>query len=110
MPPFTHNRCALQYNSAGGDSAVVFCYNLALYVTANYLPHAPLPAGAQALVRGSTVWRLRGLDPRANCGVRVAGTMDDSESRYTGAYLMDVGLIWPTNTPFDSRVLILQRR
>ncbi len=66
VSPFNHNRCALQYNSVNKDSAVVFCYNLTLYVTANYDQSAPLSGGAQSLNQGSTVLKLQGLDASKN--------------------------------------------
>lgn len=109
VSPFENNRCALQYNSNNKDSAVVLCYNLALYVTASYSKDVPINGGAQFLDQGSTVLKLQGLDPKINYRIKTAGDEKDRGEIYTGDYLMNVGIVWPTRTPFDSRILLISK-
>jgi alpha-galactosidase len=109
VSPFTNNRCALQYNSQDNDSSVVFFYNLALYVTANYSKVPELFGGAQYLNQGSTVLKLKGLIPGKRYKIQEAGDDKSKGEVYSGDYLMNVGIEWPVKAPFESRIMLVNK-
>lgn len=75
VSPFYNNRCALQYNAEDKKSAVLFCYNMV-----KYLP------GSQLIDRGSTILKLRGLDPKQQYRVKKAGDIKDKGTVYKGDF------------------------
>ncbi|WP_026309788.1 alpha-galactosidase [Niabella aurantiaca] len=107
VSPFENNRSALQY--AKGDTSVLFCYNLALYVTANYDRSVDLTGGAQQLDQGSTQLKLKGLDPAGQYRISVAGNAAAKVPVYNGDYLMNVGISWPLKRPFESQIFLIHK-
>ena len=97
VSPFEHNRCALQYNSPDSNSSVLFCYNLA-----EYLP------GSQIIDRGSTVLKLKSLDPQKRYRLKRAGVEKDEGIIYPGAMLMNTGIVWPLKNSFESAIFLLE--
>lgn len=104
VSPFEHNRCALQYNSHDKDSSVIFCYNLAIYVSDGYVKTAPL-RGAQFSDRGSDILKLQGLDARKEYLVKKTEDPNDNGTVYTGDFLMSIGIGWPLRNSFESTIL-----
>ncbi len=97
VSPFETDRSAVQYVADDKSAAVVFCYNLA-----GYLP------GSQYADRGSSVLKLRGLDPGRQYTVRDSSG-DAVISVCKGDLLMNVGLAWPAGTePYKSRIILIQ--
>ena len=97
--PFEENRSAIQYVNDAKSEAVLFCYNMA-----HYLPSSKLDT------RGSQVIRLRGLDREKSYRIHREGmeaSKQDTNS-YTGAYLEDIGLAWPTYGSFKSVILTIK--
>ncbi|MBZ4190906.1 alpha-galactosidase [Niabella sp. 3A5MI-3] len=107
VSPYVHNRCALQYNSGDKNAAAVFCYNLAVYVSGGYSKTADLK-GAQYIDNGSTVLKLKGLDPAKQYRIRKLGITDDDGAVYSGSFLMDAGIQWPVKNSFESQVLLAE--
>ncbi|QEC54397.1 alpha-galactosidase [Flavisolibacter ginsenosidimutans] len=106
VSPFEHNRCSLQYTSENSDSAVLFCYNLAIYESGGYNKAAYL-TGAQFADKGSTTLKLRGLDSSKQYRIRKAGDEADKGAAYSGDYLMNIGMEWPVKNSFESAVFLL---
>ena len=97
VSPFEHNRCALQYSSKDSSSAVLFCYNLAEY----------LPA-SQVIDRGSTILKLKSLDPDKHYKLQRAGDEKDDGIVYPGSLLLNTGIAWPLKKSFESAIFILK--
>jgi len=98
VSPFEHNRCALQYNTADKKQSVLFCYNMA-----TYLP------GSQLIDRGSSILKLKGLNPDKQYLVKNSADSKDKGSAYSGRFLMDIGLGWPVKNAYDSRILLINQ-
>lgn len=107
VSPFEHNRSALQYNNKNNDSAVLFCYNLGLYVSSGYVKSAPLKGG-QFNDRGSSTLKLKGLNTDKKYRITKTGDPNDNGTVYSGGFLMDVGINWPLKTSFESGIYILK--
>ncbi|MCD2422659.1 alpha-galactosidase [Niabella pedocola] len=107
VSPYEHNRCALQYNSTDKKAATVFCYNLAAYVSGGYSKTADLK-GAQYIDNGSTVLKLKGLDPDRQYRVKNAEAADDKGTVYPGNFLMEAGIQWPVKNSFESQILLIE--
>ena len=106
ISPFENNRTALQYNSESGEESVVFCYNMAIYVSSGYVKTAPL-RGAQFNDRGSSILKLKGLVANKNYTVKKAGDANDIGKVYPGDFLMNVGIEWPVKNSFESMILLV---
>lgn len=98
VSPFENNRCALQYNAEDRKSAVLFCYNMV-----KYLP------GSQLIDRGSSILKLRGLDPEQQYLVKKAGDPQDKGTIYEGDFLMNIGINWPVKESFTSQIMLVDR-
>lgn len=98
VSPFEVNRCALQYNAEDDSSAVLLCYNMAGYL-----------AGSQLTDRGSTVLKLKGLNPAKHYLIKRAGDDKDMGTVYGGGFLMDIGISWPVKKAFDSQILLVSQ-
>lgn len=96
VSPYEHNRCALQYNSTDGKQSVLFCYNLAGYLS-----------GSQLQDRGSKILKLEGLDPQRKYLVKRAGDAKDAGTTYSGEELMNIGMTWPVKDAFKSQILLI---
>lgn len=96
VSPFQNNRSALQYNSQDGKSAVLFCYNMAKYLT-----------GSQEIDRGSAILKLKGLNPLLEYRIKKAGDGNDKGTIYKGDFLMDIGIAWPVKNAFDSQIMLI---
>ncbi|WP_018628734.1 alpha-galactosidase [Niabella aurantiaca] len=107
VSPYEHNRCALQYNSEDKRTAAVFCYNLAAYVSGGYSKTADLK-GAQYMDNGSTVLKLKGLDPAGRYRVKKAEAADETGVVYPGSFLMEAGIQWPVKNSFESQLLLVE--
>ena len=94
VSPFEHNRCALQYNAEDGQSAVVFCYNMARYVP-----------GSQLIDRGASILKFRGLNPQQQYVVKKVGDEKDKGTTYKGDFLMNVGIPWSLKNAYESQIL-----
>lgn len=93
LSPFEGDRTALQYVARDGHEAVLMCYNRDFNI------RETSPEFSRAYLV-----RLQGLDPGA------VYTVEGYEGTYTGANLMQVGLGWPTNKAFDSRIIRITRQ
>jgi alpha-galactosidase len=98
ISPFETNRCALQYNAADNKSSVLFCYNMAVYLS-----------GSQYEDRGSSVLKLQGLNPDWQYVVKKAGDANDKGIIYKGDFLMNVGITWPVTKAFESQIMRIDR-
>lgn len=107
VSPFEHNRSALQYNSKNADSAVLFCYNMGVYVSSGYVKSAPLKGG-QFNDRGSSILKFKDLNGDKKYRILKTNDANDKGNVYTGAFLMDVGIPWPLKTSFESAIYILK--
>lgn len=97
VSPFETSRCALQYNSKDKDSTVLFCYNLAEYLKESKFDE-----------RSSNVLRFKGLKPNAKYRLKEA-TDAGQGTIYTAEFLSEIGIAWPVNKPFESKILTLNR-
>jgi alpha-galactosidase len=98
VSPFENNRCALQYNSSDGKSAVLLCYNLAL----------SLP-GSQIINRGSNVIKLKGLNSERRYLIKRANDEKDKGMIYQGDFLMNIGISWPIKEIFESQIMVINQ-
>ncbi len=98
VSPYDNNRCALQYNSSDGKSAVLLCYNLALY----------LP-GSQYIDRGSNIVTLEGLNAEKQYLVKRANDAKDKGIVYKGDFLMNIGIAWPVKEVYESQIMIINQ-
>ena len=89
VSPFSNNKCALEYVSANGSSAVVFCYNMAEYL-----------AGSIPVTRQSGMLKLRGLDQKASYKLSHTGDVI-----YKGDFLSEVGVSWPVRNGYNSMII-----
>jgi len=107
VSPYEHNRTALQYNSKNGNEAVLFCYNLAVYLSAGYVKSAPLRS-AQLNDRATSFLKLKDLAPDKNYRIQKADDPNDKGVVYTGAFLTEVGIDWPLKNSFESAIYTLK--
>ncbi|MBE9666127.1 alpha-galactosidase [Mucilaginibacter boryungensis] len=98
VSPFEHNRCALQYNAVDGKTAVLFCYNMAVYLR-----------GSQETDRGSNILKLEGLWPDKEYLVKSAADANDKGTVYKGDFLMNIGIAWPVKNAFESLILTIDQ-
>lgn len=98
VSPFETNRCALQFTGNHKDSTVVLCYNMAAY----------LP-GSQMIIRGSSLLRLKGLQPNAQYSLKNLDDPNDKGSIYTGDELMKAGIAWPLKEANESEVILVSK-
>jgi alpha-galactosidase len=98
VSPFEHNRCALQYNPVNGESAVLFCYNMAVYLR-----------GSQETDRGANILKLEGLMPDKKYLIKKANDTKDKGAIYKGDFLMSVGIAWPVKNAFESQILTIDQ-
>ncbi len=98
VSPFETNRCALQFTGNHTDSTVVLCYNMAAYLQ-----------GSQVVIRGSSLLRLRGLQPDAQYSLKNLDDSDDKGRMFTGDELMNVGIEWPVREAYNSKILLLEK-
>lgn len=100
VSPFETNRSASQYISQDKGASIVFCYNMAKYLS-----------GSQYIDRGTTNIRLKGLHPNYDYSVRKVGNEKDAGKVYKGDFLMNVGIKWPLGEQaFQSVVLHIERK
>lgn len=93
ISPFKENKSALEYVSDDHSSAVVFCYNMAEYLK-----------GSIQETRQSNSLKLRGLDPKASYKLSTTGN-----TVYKGDFLMKVGISWPVNDAYQSKIVVVGR-
>ncbi|MES2375461.1 MAG: alpha-galactosidase [Bacteroidota bacterium] len=98
VSPFEHNRSALQYNAADRKSAVLLCYNMAVYLR-----------GSQETDRGSNIIKLEGLLPDKEYLIKKANDATDKGNVYKGDFLMSVGISWPVKNAFESQILTIDQ-
>lgn len=98
VSPFENNRAALQYTAEDKKSAVVICYNMAKYLTES-----------QVIDRGSSVLKLKGLDPMAKYVVKKADDPTDKGNVYPGEFLMKIGISWPVKNAFESQIMLIDK-
>jgi alpha-galactosidase len=98
VSPFEHNRCALQYNTEDGKLAVLFCYNMAVYLK-----------GSQETDRGTNILKLEGLSPDRHYLVKKANDSTDKGTVYQGEFLMSVGIAWPVKNAFESQIMLIDQ-
>jgi alpha-galactosidase len=106
VSPLENNRSALQYNSATKDKAVLFCYNMGVYLSAGYSKIAPLKGG-QINDRTASALKLKGLLPNQQYTIKDTNDKADSGKVYSGDFLMNVGLAWPLKNSFESKILTI---
>lgn len=97
ISPFETNRSASQYVTHDKNFSLLFCFNMAYNAT-----------GSQFIERGSKSIQLMSLRPDSMYIVK-----DISENkeigRYTGSFLMNIGLNWPVeNRTYKSKILLLE--
>ena len=88
----------MQYNSSDGKSAVLLCYNLAMY----------LP-GSQFINRGSNIVRLEGLNAEKQYLIKRANDEKDKGVLYQGDFLMNIGISWPIKEIFESQIMVINQ-
>ncbi|HMR18413.1 MAG TPA: alpha-galactosidase, partial [Sphingobacterium sp.] len=101
LSPFKGNRSALQYVLRDKDEGVVFCYNMAKYLT-----------GSQFNDR-KTVNRIRlkHLNPDYYYIIKNVNDEKARDEVYKGDFLMNVGLSWPVkDSAFHSAILHVERK
>lgn len=91
VSPYEHNRCALQFVSKDRKEAVLCLYNLNENME-----------GTTNDTRSSNILQLRGLDPEAFY------KLEGDDQLYKGLYLMKVGIGWPVQGSFKSKILSLK--
>ena len=94
VPPYSGDRCALQYVADDRSSAVVFCYNMGEYLQ-----------GSTEASQKSTVLKLQGLDPEGSYKI----SPDKDQKIYKGAFLMQIGISWPVSGIEKSAILEVNR-
>lgn len=98
VSPYENNRCALQYNAEDGKTSVLFCYNMA-----KYLP------GSQQIDRGSSILKLKGLNPQKQYIIKKTEDKNDKGVVYNGDFLMNIGIAWPVKNAFESKILLISQ-
>lgn len=93
IAPYDNDKCALTYVSDDRSSAVVFCYNMAVI----------LP-GSTDVSQKPNLLKLQGLDPSASYQITALGN-----TVYKGSFLMNIGLSWPVNGAYQSKILEVQK-
>jgi alpha-galactosidase len=98
ISPFEKNRTASQYVSQDRNCSVVFCFNMAHYLS-----------GSQYRDRGNSNLKLKGL--LSDYLYIVKDSSNDKEmGTYSGDYLMNIGLRWPVeNKALKSKILLIDR-
>lgn len=92
--PFEGSKVSMQYVSKDASEAVVFCYNL-----------EKLMEGTNNDSRSGKELLLQGLDSQAMY------VLDDKNaSNFSGKYLMEVGIPWPVESAYRSKVIKLKRK
>lgn len=94
VSPLKSNKCALQY-VAENTSSVVFCYNMAEYISGNMLDNP------------SNVLKLEGLKPDQSYQIEIMGLPKSKQSTttYKGNFLMEIGIDWPVKGANKSQIL-----
>jgi len=59
--------------------------------------------------RGSSILKLKGLNPDKQYLVKNSADSKDKGSAYSGRFLMDIGLGWPVKNAYDSRILLINQ-
>ncbi len=90
--PYTSNRMAVEYVSPDQSRAVLFCYNLADYMT-----------GTTNDTRQSSGTVLKGLNPEFTYQIK------GSTETYTGSFLMSIGINWTLKGSFKSKIIELEK-
>ena len=93
VSPFKENRSALQYVAEDQSSAVVFCYNMAQYLS-----------GSTDQTQDANVLTLRGLNPDASYKIPQL-----NNEVFKGDFLMNVGVMWPVKGAYKSMILQIQK-
>jgi alpha-galactosidase len=88
VSPYKHNRCALQFVSKDHKEAVLYLYNL-----------NETMLGATNDTRSNTILQLRGLDSQTLYKI------EGDDQQYIGSYLMQIGIQWPVQGSFKSKIL-----
>lgn len=92
LSPFDGSRVAMQYISEDTFSCAVFCYNL-----------GETMEGSTMQMRQSQNLKFKGLDRAALYSV------SGSSQKYTGEYLMDIGVKWPVSGVYKSKILRISK-
>ena len=91
VSPYEENRSILQYVGKNKRNAALFVYNLAEY-----------PANQIKDTQRTTLVKLRGLLPDTYYNI------EKMKGRYSGRYLMDIGITIPLQAAFKSDIFVLQ--
>lgn len=86
--PFEGDRAAVQYTARDGKKAVLFCYNL-----------GETMEGSTLQMRQNQRIKLRSLNPEGKYRI------GNSETVYSGDYLMNIGIEWPVHGAYKSKIL-----